>query len=300
MMMFDLLFKESDKIIKHDFDGVKSVSTFAFTRKTKSLKSIFSIKNVTEFLISYVDEVTPEFLVAATKIGNIDAVKAIVKRNSSYDFLNQVFHPSGNALSIACNNESNEIAKFLLNSCPEIDPSVGFPKNGQYLTPLIISVSKQNFELIRAIIALQKANKKNEKISLNRDDNDNSDEVIRHKKSISKAQKESNKDYDESENNDEIEYTTETNENEYDDANEKDNNNNNANDDDSNYDDNPAFNKPISEMSLLEKVAMVLRKNGYEIDPFNMQQCVLNTIDSLCAEVEQMNSAVPSEQSSQT
>ena len=140
----------------------------------------------------------------------------------------------------------------------------------------------------------------NRSIQSQNDDNDNSDEVIRHKKSISKAQKESNKDYDESENNDEIEYTTETNENEYDDANEKDNNNNNANDDDSNYDDNPAFNKPISEMSLLEKVAMVLRKNGYEIDPFNMQQCVLNTIDSLCAEVEQMNSAVPSEQSSQT
>ena len=53
-------------------------------------------------------------------------------------------------------------------------------------------------------------------------------------------------------------------------------------------------------MSLLEKVVMVLRTNGYQVDPKNMQQSVLNTIDALCSEVEQMNSAASSEQASQT
>lgn len=103
---------------------------------------------------------------------------------------------------------------------------------------------------------------------------------------INEEQIENSHEYYEYETTDEVD----KNEYEYD----KENNENNKSPE---YD-NP-FNKPISEMSLLEKVVMVLRNYGYEIDTNNMQQSVLSTIDSLCSEVEQINSSNPSEQSSQ-
>ncbi|KAK8871467.1 hypothetical protein M9Y10_007196 [Tritrichomonas musculus] len=155
MMMFDLLVKESNKMVVFDSTDSNRFNRMTYTKSSnygQRIKSIFSIKKVTEFLICYTDKVIPEFLFAATKVGNIEAVKAIVKKNSSYDFLNQVFSASGNALSIACSNDFTEIAKFLLNSCPEIDPTFSYPSNAKYVSPLIISVSRQNFELVQAII----------------------------------------------------------------------------------------------------------------------------------------------------
>lgn len=87
--------------------------------------------------------------------------------------------------------------------------------------------------------------------------------------------------------------------------NEYENTKDNANDYDENYDnndnlDNKRSTKNLSELSLLDKVAIVLRNNGYQVDPNNKQQSVLNIIDSLCSEMEQINSTLPlSEQSSQ-
>ena len=74
-IIFDALVEETNKLINSNQLGSFQIST------SKNNGTLFSLKNVTNFLISYIDDVIPEFLLAATIVDNIEAVKTIVSKN---------------------------------------------------------------------------------------------------------------------------------------------------------------------------------------------------------------------------
>ena len=151
MIIFDAFVDESNMLLKEECRS---------THLNAKESALFSVPNVTEFLISQLDKVIPEFLLAATIADSIEAVKAIVSRNSSYNFLNRVVNQIGNALIIACRIRSLKIVRFLLNECPEIDPNIQVFFHRDNYTPLMISFANRSIEIIREIIEFYQSRNK--------------------------------------------------------------------------------------------------------------------------------------------